>query len=133
MATDATSEHVTVRQRREIAAVRRTVRESAGRVADDVDWLDAVVLAVSEVVTNAIEYGSGGPVDVAITGGDDRIVVEVAAESTGIPLPPTGPVPTTSVRGRGLHVVQALADHVSIDVRNGRVTVVCGFDAPTAV
>ena len=95
----------------------------------DEPWLDAITLAISEIVTNAIEYGAGGPVEITIET-DHGVQIAVAADSTGIPLPPTEPIPTTSVRGRGLHVVQALADQVSIDVRSGRVTVTCRFDLP---
>lgn len=121
---------MTVRNRREIAAVRRRVRHASRRVSADEAWLDSIVLAVSEVVTNAIEYGSDGIVEVVVDVDDHTVQVDVSAESTGIPLPPTGPVPTTSVRGRGLQVVHALADQVSIDIRGERVTVVCRFDVP---
>lgn len=121
---------MTVRNRREIAAVRRRIRDASRRVSTDETWLDAIVLAASEVVTNAIEYGSDGTVEVLVDLDDHTVQVEVSADSTGIPLPPTGPVPMTSVRGRGLQVVHALADQVSIDIRGGRVTVVCRFDVP---
>lgn len=131
MTTDAAAEHLTVRDRREISEVRRRLRTASVRLSTDDQWLDAIVLSVSEVVTNAIEYGSGGPVEIDIRVGNGAVVVEVAAESSGIPLPPAGPVPTTNVRGRGLQVVHALADHVSIEVRRGLVIVTCGFDAPT--
>jgi len=130
VASDATAQHFTVRDRHEISHVRRRVRDASIRLSTDEEWLDAIVLAVSEVVTNAIEYGSGGPVDITTRIGDGAVVVEVGAEASGIPLPPTGPVPATEVRGRGLQVVHALADHVAIDVRGGRVTVTCGFDTP---
>ena len=119
-----------VRDRHEISVVRRRIRSAAALLAPDDEWLDAIVLAVSEIVTNAIEYGSGGPVEITARVDDRTFVVEVAADSSGIPLPPSDPVPTTSVRGRGLQVVHALADHVSVDVREGRVTVTCGFDSP---
>lgn len=131
MTSDASPDRLTVRHRRELAAVRRRVRECAHRLSTDDEWLDAVTLAVSEVATNAIEYGSGGAVDVTIHVERHAIDVEISADSTGIPLPPTGPVPSTRVRGRGLQVVHELADQVSIDVRGGRVTVSCRFDVPT--
>jgi anti-sigma regulatory factor (Ser/Thr protein kinase) len=121
---------MTVRDRREIAVVRRRVRDACRRLSNDEAWLDAIVLTVSEVVTNAIEYGSDGTVEISVDVDDHTVRIEVSADSTGIPLPPTGPVPTTSVRGRGLQVVHALADQVSIDIRGGRVTVVCRFDVP---
>jgi anti-sigma regulatory factor (Ser/Thr protein kinase) len=119
-----------VRVRRELSDARRRIRDTARSVSDDGDWLDAVVLAASEVITNAIEYGSGDDVDVTMSIEQGSFVMEVTGSSTGIPYRSTDPVPATSVRGRGLHVVHSIADQVFIEAMGDRVTVRCTFDAP---
>jgi anti-sigma regulatory factor (Ser/Thr protein kinase) len=119
-----------VRARSELADARRRIRDAAGRCSSDRDWLDAVVLAASEVLTNALEYGSGGDVEVTLSSEAGSFVMEVTGSSTGIPYRSTEPVPATSVRGRGLQVVHSIADQVFIEAMGDRVTVRCTFDPP---
>jgi anti-sigma regulatory factor (Ser/Thr protein kinase) len=132
MASDAPGAMTFVlRVRSELAQARRRVRAAASRCSRDPAWLDAVVLAASEVLTNAIEYGSGGDVDVGMSAADGSFVMEVTGSSTGIPYRSNEPVPATSVRGRGLQVVHSIADQVFIEAMGDRVTVRCTFDSPT--
>ena len=120
-----------VRVRSELAEARRRVRDTARMVSDDHDWLDAVVLAASEVITNAIEYGSGDAIDVNLSIEHAVFVMEVTGAATGIPYRSTEPVPATDIRGRGLHVVHSIADQVFIEAMGDRVTVRCSFAPPT--
>ena len=120
-----------VQVRSELAQARRRIRDAAAACTHDRTWLDAVVLAASEVLTNAIEYGSGGDVDVSMSTAHGSFVMEVTGSSNGIPYRSNEPVPATSVRGRGLHVVHSIADQVFIEAMGDRVTVRCTFDPPT--
>jgi anti-sigma regulatory factor (Ser/Thr protein kinase) len=119
--------------RSDLSEARRRIRSAADRCSHDRNWLDAVVLAASEVLTNAIEYGSGGDVDVILSTEQGSFVMEVTGSSTGIPYRSSEPVPATSVRGRGLHVVHSIADQVFIEAMGDRVTVRCTFDPPVGV
>ncbi|MCB0965284.1 MAG: ATP-binding protein [Ilumatobacter sp.] len=122
--------HLAAASRRDLSSVRHRVRDFAATLDDDGEWLDGIVLVVSELATNAIEYGEGGPavVDAAVV--DDELVLVVAADSTGIPIPPDGPVPSENIRGRGLLMVQAIANQVSIETTGNRVIVTTRFSRP---
>jgi anti-sigma regulatory factor (Ser/Thr protein kinase) len=65
-----------------------------------------VVLATSELVTNAIEHGRG-QITVDIRMDDDRIVVRVSDEGSGTPVAINADV--LSPRSRGLTIVAALS------------------------
>jgi anti-sigma regulatory factor (Ser/Thr protein kinase) len=119
-----------VRVRSDLAQARRRIRDAAAMCNHDRTWLDAVVLAASEVLTNAIEYGSGGDIDVSTSTTHGSFVMEVTGGSTGIPYRSNEPVPATNVRGRGLQVVHSIADQVFIEAMGDRVTVRCTFDPP---
>jgi anti-sigma regulatory factor (Ser/Thr protein kinase) len=76
------------------------------------DVVHAVVLAVSELVTNAVEH-AGTSIDLRAGVGDGRLRVEVADGSGDLPharTPDAG-----RLGGRGLHLVQQLADRWSVD------------------
>ncbi|HUS43316.1 MAG TPA: ATP-binding protein [Ilumatobacteraceae bacterium] len=111
-----------------IGAARDFVRDVLGEAeVDDATSGDAV-LAVSELVTNAVVHGAGGPISVRIETTTDELVVLV--RSTGGPLPdpatwtsPVGGGPT----GRGLSIVRSLADDVTADVDGTVVTLSCTF------
>lgn len=87
--------------------IRSWLRErlSAARVPPDV--VDVAELLVSEVVTNAVEYGEGNEIIVRVaTDGD----VEMAVHDQGATgAPHLHEATPDDVRGRGLAMVQALA------------------------
>jgi serine/threonine-protein kinase RsbW len=106
---------------------------AVGRVRSDFDWwlhahfgLSAasridLTLAVNEAVSNAAEhayFGSpcgAGSFDVDAHYDAARDILTVVVEDRGrwrFPDPPTGPL---SARGRGIELMRALADDVSID------------------
>jgi anti-sigma regulatory factor (Ser/Thr protein kinase) len=109
-----------------LAGLRRAVRAYLGGVAEEV--ADDVVLALDEVATNAVLYGSRGgqPVQVAVHVSDDWVEVSVLDHG---PQPPAG-LPETSdagelgAGGRGLWLLRRLVDEVRLErVRLGtRVT-----------
>lgn len=81
------------------------------------DCVDTVVLIVSELVTNAYRYGTepGDSILVVVSTTPDRVRVEVHDPRRRRPRPreATG----ESTRGRGLHIVGALADRWGVDDR----------------
>jgi len=76
-------------------------------------WLITdVVLAVSELVTNAVVHGRP-PIELSATRADDRLRIGVSdAEPQFAPAPALG---VLAVGGRGLRIVAALADETGVD------------------
>src|SRR5688572_19913370 len=93
----------------EATSVRTARRAVTDRLGDtvDVDQLDRIVLCTSEIVTNAIEHGAP-PIELRIEHDDDVVRVEV--EDTSPLLPRRNDPPPTSIRGRGLLIVERCAD-----------------------
>ena len=96
-----------------VGTARRTV---ADRLADSVDddQLDRIVLCTSEIVTNAIEHGAP-PIELRIEHDDDTVRVEVCDTSPLLPRP--SDPPPTSIRGRGLLIVEKCADGWGVEER----------------
>lgn len=115
-----------------IGAARRFARVSIGDAIDvvDDDLAGDVELAVSELVTNAVEYGLDEPVTVRVAADSSTLVVSVSSARTGVeiadPLTWSGPLPAVRT-GRGLAIVRAVTDEVSVDVDEATVTVHCTF------
>lgn len=88
-------------------------------------------LAVSELVTNAIVHGSGGPITVSVDTSPQSIVCSVASVFVGrsLPDPSTWNLQTGGERigGRGLAIVRAVADAVNVETDGSLVTVQCTF------
>lgn len=104
-----------------IAAARRFVRGAVQPVVPDEVAAD-LVLAVSELVTNAVEHGGPEPVHISVRVDDDQ--ASVAVRSSGdhnrltevalwMPAAPDRPT------GRGLAIVRRLADQVEV-ARSGQ-------------
>jgi anti-sigma regulatory factor (Ser/Thr protein kinase) len=67
-------------------------------------------LLVSELITNSVKYGNGGPVTLEVTSDDpDAMRVEVIDQGSGF-VPVARDKPKTEVGGWGLHMVEALSD-----------------------
>jgi anti-sigma regulatory factor (Ser/Thr protein kinase) len=108
--------------------VRHIAAESMNGRGDDL--LGDVELAVSELVTNAVEYGLDEPLAVKVAITPESIVVSVrsARTSSAIADPSTwaGPLPAMRT-GRGLAIVRSVSDDVSVDADDSTVTVRCTF------
>jgi serine/threonine-protein kinase RsbW len=109
-----------------LAGLRRAVRAHLRGVQDEV--ADEVVLALNEVATNAVLYGSSGgqPVEVVVQVDDGWVEASVLDHG---PQPPAGRLEaadTDELRagGRGLWLLRRLVDEVRLErVRLGtRVT-----------
>lgn len=105
--------------------VQRPAEEFAAHRVDD------IVLAVSELVTNAIEHGSREPFEVRFVRRDDvaeLIVSSAVVEKSASP----ADAPTTGERiprsGRGLRIVEAISDSFNVESENGRFRAWCRFN-----
>lgn len=89
--------------------------------------VDDFELVVSELVTNAVMHGHGGPVRLEASASDE-IVLAVASKSAPGSIPPvaywTLPEPYAS-SGRGLAIVHRLCDDVQIRNDGRGAVVVC--------
>ena len=97
------------------AATRRTLTRWLLPVAT----IEAVVLSVSELVTNAIRYGRP-PVALTLRRVTRGVRVDVRDEGSGRVNTARPAAAATALSGRGLAIVTALADSVGCDVMDGR-------------
>jgi anti-sigma regulatory factor (Ser/Thr protein kinase) len=84
-------------------------------VADEV--IERAKLIVSELATNAVEASPGRDYRLSVAVDADRVIIRVRNRAPGGPLPPRtewGPDSLLALRGRGLHLVAALADEVGV-------------------
>ncbi|MFJ4570758.1 ATP-binding protein [Streptomyces sp. NPDC088846] len=94
-----------------VRPARRYVREAAAHQEPSIpeDALDTLELLASELVTNAVRYGQepGDSLKVAVAAGPGWCRVEVHDTRRGRPR--IRPASGERTRGRGLHLVEALA------------------------
>jgi anti-sigma regulatory factor (Ser/Thr protein kinase) len=113
MSTLHPAEHRLAAEPRSVRAARRVVTDVVGDVLPEGE-LEGVLLATSEVVTNALEHGAP-PIDLRVDRAEERIRVEVRDAS---PLPPrrreTEATPS-DVRGRGMTIVERVTDRWGIE------------------
>ena len=89
-----------------VATARRFVADRVGAVLG-ADRVDDVVLLTSEVATNGVRH-AGSRLGLAVEVGDGRVTVEVTdSSSVG---PQRRPSPPEAEEGRGLHLLDLLAD-----------------------
>ena len=117
-----------------IRAARLFARQAAAEVLDlagpESDLPGDLELAVSELVSNAIEHGPEEPVTVIVAATADTVVVSVRSvrSPSGIADPSTWASPLPAVRtGRGLAIVRSISDEVLVDADHATVTVRCTF------
>jgi anti-sigma regulatory factor (Ser/Thr protein kinase) len=84
---------------------RRVVRDAGASWPEGV--LEAALLAVSEVVTNAVRHGSGR-VQLCITADDRLVRIEVTDEGAQLPSRRSPSEDALRDGGRGLHLLDAL-------------------------
>lgn len=99
----------------EVAAARRFVRNTLVEVPPPV--VDDVQLIASELVTNAIEHGPGGPVVVELDCTDSvvRLTVQSPNPQANIANPRRWAIPSAdALSGRGFGIVRRVADRVEV-------------------
>jgi anti-sigma regulatory factor (Ser/Thr protein kinase) len=94
------------------AAARQVIRRIGAGPLTGHDIEDLAV-AVTEAVSNAIQYGKA-PCRVRIWSGPDRVVAEISDSGTGLSDPFAGllPVNDTALGGRGLWMAHQFCNHV---------------------
>jgi anti-sigma regulatory factor (Ser/Thr protein kinase) len=112
-----------------LAAIRADVSAWVTTNGFSTGTVERAELVVSELCSNAMEAGPGHPIDVSLARTvPGSATITVANTTLGTVPPPSGlwgPVSPLAPRGRGLAIVEALADRVLVDRSvPGRVTVV---------
>ncbi|MEV7792055.1 SpoIIE family protein phosphatase [Streptomyces sp. NPDC087512] len=121
--------HVAPGDPRALTETRRMIR-AAVRAWGDEDHADAVELVADELVTNALMHTEGSAVVTLrfLSGTDRRLRVE--AEDTSSALPRRRDAGDSEVSGRGLCLVDTLADAWGVEARGGGKCVWAEFVMP---
>ncbi|WP_435974992.1 ATP-binding protein [Streptomyces sp. Qhu_M48] len=129
--------------RREAASVplaRRLLMGTMETAGVDPDVSYELSVALTEACANAVEHGgAGAPPGPGATAGAYRVTayldgetcrIEVADSGPGFPgvEVPAAPAPSDAEHGRGLRLIEELADHVQFGNRSGRGGAVVSFD-----
>lgn len=99
----------------------RHVRRLADAWCETVEagW-DVLPLIATELLSNALAASPpGAPVEVVFDTAPGSVWVSVRDAGSGLKSRSFSPPPPSSVRGRGLSIVDQLCDHLSIDRRDG--------------
>jgi anti-sigma regulatory factor (Ser/Thr protein kinase) len=103
------------------ARAREAVREAATQLGVDADNRWRAEMIVTELVTNAVRHGPGGPVEVAIEVGGNGMRGEVGDPGAGIQHHNLDRRRPTEEGGRGLFLVDALSDSWGLSNDRSRV------------
>jgi anti-sigma regulatory factor (Ser/Thr protein kinase) len=96
------------RDRRAPSQARSALDSLAGQVNPSI--VPNAKLLVSELITNSVKYGNGGPVTLEVTSEDPNSMrVEVIDQGEGF-VPVAREKPKTEVGGWGLHLVESLSE-----------------------
>jgi anti-sigma regulatory factor (Ser/Thr protein kinase) len=112
-----------------IGAARDLVRDTVAGARLDPAMVTDLQLAVSELATNAVVHGTGASITVEVTVAPDAITCAVISEGRTLPEFSSWVVPVDGrSSGRGLAIVRALADAVTVDLDGDRLSVRCTFE-----
>jgi anti-sigma regulatory factor (Ser/Thr protein kinase) len=100
---------------------RELVRQAALQTGVDDDDRWRVEMIVTELVTNAVKHGPGGPVEVAIEAAGNSVRGQVADPGPGIGRHRLVRRRATEIGGRGLFLVDALSDSWGLSDDRSRV------------
>ncbi|URM90602.1 ATP-binding protein [Streptomyces sp. MRC013] len=123
--------------RREAASVplaRRLLLGTMETAGVDPDTSYDLSLALGEACANAVEHAGEGSVEFRVTAylDGEKCRIEVADSGPGFPQEPVdvvpAPPPADAESGRGLRLIEELADHVHFGNRAGRGGAVVSFD-----
>ena len=101
---------------------RRFVAGVLGRWAAVGDLVDRAQLLVSELVSNAVQYGDG-PIHVIVGPGSRTATFRVEVCNTGLGRPVVRHPATDEISGRGLQIVEELSASWGSAVRDGATSV----------
>lgn len=107
-----------------LAVLRHRLGEVMGSLGVEGDRREDFLLAVNEIVTNAVLHG-GGAAEVVVGRSDGLLVCEVSDRGRGIDSPLVGylPPPPNQLGGRGIWVTRQLVDGVDLIGSEGGTTV----------
>ncbi|WP_228976313.1 ATP-binding protein [Streptomyces sp. DH12] len=124
--------------RREAASVplaRRLLLGTMETAGVDPDTSYDLSLALGEACANAVEHAGEGSAEFRVTAylDGERCCIEVSDSGPGFPTGPVravapDPAPVDAEGGRGLRLIEELADHVHFGNRAGRGGAVVSFD-----
>jgi anti-sigma regulatory factor (Ser/Thr protein kinase) len=98
----------------DVVLLRRTVGEVAAKAGLDESTQQDLILAVDELLTNAVLHG-GGRGQLELWQAKERLWFRVVDRGPGLARPiPTRTPPTSSVSGRGLWIAQQLTEQLEI-------------------
>jgi serine/threonine-protein kinase RsbW len=103
------------------ARARQAVRQAADETGVGTDDRWRVEMIITELVTNAVKHGPGGPVEVEIQAGGSGMRGEVADPGPGIRHNTLDRRRATEEGGRGLFLVDALSDSWGLSDDRSRV------------
>ncbi len=106
-----------------VPALRSEIRAYLGRHADREEGLDEAELIVSELLNNGALH-SDGPLWVTVRWSEQHPTLSVADLGAGFQLEPALPDDPSTVTGRGLFIVDELAESLDAATRSGDGTVV---------
>jgi len=115
-----------------LGVVRAALERALGDEGWDAESAARVVLAVAEAAANAVEHGSDPgalvEVNVRVRGAEARVRVVDSGRADG-PHPPAviAPPPPDALRGRGLVIMQGLAQHLEVRSHGGGTEVIMDF------
>ena len=108
-----------------VSAARRFVRsELEGRAPEAA--VSDLMLATSELVTNAFEHGSRQPVRLTVRSGEDEASITVVSGGEAGRVPEVESWTTAQadrISGRGLGIVREIADDIDVDRSNGNLAI----------
>ena len=98
---------------------RQAVRQATEAIPPDDRW--RIEMIVTELVTNAVKHGPGGPVELAIESGGQGVRGEVGDPGPGIKRQALIRRRASEEGGRGLFLVDALSDSWGLSQDSSRV------------
>jgi len=111
----------------QVALVRRLVAEHANAAGLGEARRQDFVLAVDEIVTNAVRHGGGGGIlEVWLT--TERIWFRVSDEGPGLAVAPVRPPGPSQLGGRGLWIANQITDELTITSDHTGTVVVGAID-----
>jgi two-component sensor histidine kinase len=114
-----------------LGAFRRATREMLITDFDvATDTADDVILALSELITNASEHAGVDEIPVTIHVTPNAVTIDVSYPDD-FPIPAVGPMPDASAgRGRGLAIVAAVSEAFTTTWSEGLTSIACVIRQP---
>lgn len=119
-----------------LRSARRDVVDWLAECEADGDTIERASLIVSELASNAIQAAPGVPYQLRlVTANPDAVELSIRNRTGGGVPPPRGkwrPVDELAIRGRGLSIVDALSDELTVEVVGDEVIVTALFPVITS-